>query len=390
MMKHGRFEVAGLVSLIGVGFALSLSGCGSNVNQSLVRDPVEYIKQSCEYSADEGKDYSTVRSSMPVVTGYFGKLYNKDWLLNVGHTSMRDTLTSIEKTDAKVYHSGIISQKSCKNFGFAATMPSDIAQEWQKNEGRGAEGEFVAGLYLIKGTRQRESLKTKAAIIVREDANRWTLVHEFMHHNFKTQAVLKGYDDDRVQEKRNILADQLNKIVNHVQMTNREKVKKATPLFLEFIAVADQLVIQYMFEEIAVEATLQDRYDSGDLTFVPAGSYGNATWYIAHSKEKVEAMYVSLDGLYKTLHDLAIFSGGVYKESFELDKHKELKEKRLAQLDEMLADREAKRYKAGSFAQMTIDGPEAVPTEGFAPCAEAIQIDREVSEFAKSIRKITD
>lgn len=387
MMKHSRFEIAGLVSIIG--FALSLSGCGSHDGQSLAFDPVEYTQSSCEYSADEGNDYATVRSSTPVVTGYFGKLYNKDWLTNVGHTSMRDTLSKIEKTNTKVYYSGSISRKSCKNFGFAAPMPSDIAREWQKADVRGAKGEFMTGLYLIKGTRKHESLKEKAAIIVREDANRWTLVHEFMHHNFKSQAISKGYDDDLVQEKRKTLADQLNKIVSDSKLSNREKVKKATPLFLEFIDVADQLVIQYMFEEIAVEATLQDKYDSGDLTFVPAGSYGNATQYIAHSKESAEAMYVSLDGLYKTLHDLAIFSGGVYKESFELDKYLEMKEMRLTQLDEMLADRGMKRNNVGKFAQLQIDGPESESIMGFAPCGQAVRLDRELNAFTHSVRKIT-
>lgn len=388
MGNYGQTKKAGLVPLI-IGFALSLSGCGSEDNRSVEFDPVKYIQASCEFSPDEGDEYPVVRSSSPVVSGYFGKLYNKDWLLNVSHTSMRNTFEYIEKTGTKVYFSNIISAKSCKNFGFATPMPGDIAQEWNRADFRGANGEFLSGLYLIKGTRGRASLKAKAAVIIREDANRWTLVHEFMHHNFKSQALLKGYDDTLVQGSGLALAEQIEKIVNNPELKSREKVKKATPLFLEFLEIADQLVIQYSFEEIAVEATLQDKYDLGDLTYVPVASYENATWYIKHSRENAQSIYRALDSLYQTLRDMARYSGGVYKEFFLLDKHIELKEKRLAQLDAMLADREAKQLNLGHFTQMLIAAPGAEPMTGAAPCGAARQIDENVGQFQKAILRIT-
>jgi len=166
MFNRGRINQAG-VTAIGFGVVLGLSGCGSDGGSSKFRDPVEYIKESCEYSADEGQDYATVQSSTPVISGYFGKAYNKDWLLNVGHMSMRDTVEKIETTGAKVYHSNTISQKSCRNYGFTSTLPSDLGREWRQADVRGPKGEFIAGLYLIKGTRALDSLKTQNATIVR-------------------------------------------------------------------------------------------------------------------------------------------------------------------------------------------------------------------------------
>ncbi len=375
--------------------AISLSGCGTGGNESVVHDPLEYIKASCEYSVDEGDVYATVRSSSPIVTGYFGKTYNKDWLANVGHSSMRDTVDTIQDTGATVYYSNLISEKSCKNFGFATPMPQDISAEWKRVDVRGPKDEFVAGLYLIRGTRGMDALKAKGAIIIREDANRWTLVHEFMHHNFKTQALTKGYDDDLIQARRAALSDQLDGIINS-GMSNQDKVKKATPLFLDFLDIADVLVIQYAFEEIAVEATLQDKYDSGDLTFVPAGSYGNATWYINHSKENAQRIYGSLDDLYRKLRELATFSGGRYKEFFQLDKHKEMKEKRLGQLDDMLAERQSKAFRAskvvtlGSYnrTDMATDAASAASNFLVSPCGHAARGDLEISAFAESVRKI--
>lgn len=387
MFKSGQIITA-LIAPLSLGVLLVLSGCGDNENRSEVRDPVEYIRESCEYSADEGKNYGASRSTMPVINGYFGKAYNKDWLANVGHTSMRDTVTAIELTGTKVYYSNAISEKSCKNFAFTNKLPSDLGQEWQKNDVRGPKGEFMAGLYLIKGSRNLDSLKTNSAVIIREDANRWTLVHEFMHHNFKSQAVLKGYDDDLVHEKLRSLSKNIATILNNAKLQNREKVKTATPLFIELVDVLDLLTVQYFLEEIAVEATLQDKYDAGDLTFVPAGSYGNATWYIGHSKKKALEMYSSMDELYTKLRDLARFSGA-NREYFQLDHHKELKEKRLAQLEEMLKEQEDRKFRTGSFNQMQISAPEGSSFPDQAPpCGQAIAIEHQIDELIRSITEI--
>lgn len=386
MFKRNRI-IRVLTPAFGLGLALGLSGCGSDGNRSEVRDPVEYIKQSCEYSRDEGEIYGTIRSATPVIEGYFGKPYNKDWLANVGHTSMRDTVAMIETTGATVYQANVISQKSCRNFGFTNTLPGDLAGEWRKADIRGPNNEFMSGLYLIKGTKHLDSLKHRSAVIVREDANRWTLVHEFMHHNFKSQAVIRGYDDDLLKRKVETISSQMETIMNDGDLPDRTRIRKVTPQFLELVEIIDQLSVQYFMEEIAVEATLQDKYDSGDLTFVPAGSYGNATWYVNHSKEKAVKMYASLEGLYTKLRERAIFSGA-NTEYHQLYRHKELKEKRLAQIDKMLKDREARKFRAGNFTDMQILSNESASSEGMAPCAQAITIEKQMDDLIHSITRI--
>ena len=150
------------------------------------------------------------------MTGYFGKKYNQDWRTAVSRASILDTLDYVRSKGVDVYHMSPISDRSALPMGSTDSAPWDLDREWRRADqpAAGAPCGFLAGLYLGKGTRELPSVRSRSAILVREDAARWTLVHEFMHHNFKGQAAADGYDDNVVQQKRSTLlkaTDELRK-----------------------------------------------------------------------------------------------------------------------------------------------------------------------------------
>jgi hypothetical protein len=365
---------------LGLAWVSLLSGCAKNGDPQAERvcDRDAYARQSHEYRADDGGGIDHVESANPTVEGYFGKRYNRDWLAAVGHASILDTLDYIQTKGVRVYHSDPISGKSALNLESTAGLPWDLDRVWRSADQPASDAPcgFLAGLYLAEGSRGLPSLKTESAIIVREDAGRWTLVHEFMHHNFKTQARAAGYDDGATRNLQTTLLRSIQALWKNHSISDVDYAKQLSPLFQRLAEVMDQMVIQYQFEEVTIEATLQDRYEKGELGFVPSGSYANATWYIAHSKKSVEDMYRSLDAIHDELARLTS-TNGLWTQWKALARYVTTRDRRLAQLDAVIARRQSKVRRIDYVSTLL-----ATPRTGYAPCAHAQQIDDALNEIA--------
>lgn len=384
VVRDSRFTGGVAQIVFGLGLVVALSGCpkGGEHPTELVCNRDEYIQQSNEYRPDEGEGLAETRSEHPIEKGYFGKPYNRDWLVAVGHASILDTIDYIESKDAVVYRSEPISEKSTLTLHSAEPLPWDLERTWDRAAKGAPAGQcgFLAGLYIGEGSRGIPSVDAHSAIIVREDAARWTLVHEFMHHNFKTQAVAGGYDDDKVQRQFIDLGNQIDALKKNRAISDAEYAKRLLALFVPFIDVADEIVVQYQFEEITVEATLQDEYLKGGLTYVPFGAFTNASWYIAHSKKSAEEFYQRMTAVYDELFRL-LSTNKMPGSLKTIARYVELRDRRLAELDEVIAKR--KEYLVGKGLVKLMD---AVPTEGYAPCGHAREIDDQMAEVAAKLR----
>jgi hypothetical protein len=366
----------------------ALVGCkksASSSNSQLVctdTDRGPYIRQSAEWRPEEGEAVETTFTGKTIVDGYFGKKYNANWLTAVGRASILDTINYIETTGARVYRSDPISKKSSMNLESATVMPWDLDRVWRDADQpiAGTSCAFMAGLYLGEKTRGLQSLKTRAAIIVREDAGRWTLVHEFMHHNFKTQAAENGYEDEKARNLQGKLFKQISDLKADRTINNRDYASRLSALFQQLIDVVDQTVIQYQFEEVTVEATLQDKYRVGELAYVPSGAYSNASWYIAHSKTNIQKLYDSLTATYNELA-LLTATNGLFQELRALDRYVAMRDLRLGQLDAFIAKRKPDSENLG-FVTST----EIVPTEGYAPCVHAEAMEAQMNAIAEAMR----
>jgi hypothetical protein len=403
MLRQGIFLFRGWVIAFGASVVLSLVGCGEKgtSNPSIEADYTKYIAQSCAFGPDEGGKVEAVRSANSIAVGYFGKPYNQDWFRSVLRSSLRETVEYIETTGTRVYRAESISSKTCKNLSFPEAMPAQIANAWgtairnaaEENRAAKTVG-FVTGLYLFKERfSEKGSPSEPGVIIVREDANRWTLLHEFLHHNFKVQAVSAGYRDEEHQEARRRLPHEMSAILQRSDLSEAEKVRILTPLFVSYVRIADRLFLEYYLEEIAVEALLQDAYDEGELRYVPALSYENASWYTEQSREKMKTAFAALESFYTMLRDGAE-RGNLDAEKRELEAFVRIKDRRLSQFEGLQTSRAAARerrdsFKLGSFT--AAPGAKGVNAESLrmgSPCAEGRIAERSVDEMGREIRAL--
>jgi len=285
----GKFLVMGVV-------LSSIVACSSDDSSKKVA-PTGSDTYSCLFAFSEGgqADYSALRTAKNAQT-YFEKEYNQNYLDAVSAASAEATMDFVNQTDATVYKSELITTNLCSSnlFATAKDMTLDVEARWNSAKDTVKKG-TILGLYLPQvDSKDYPSLKNSAAIIIRENTNRWTLVHEFMHHLFMLRSLEQGYRDDQLRSDLSKVSAEVNAIYpdEDQPLTEAQALKLAIPL-AKYTKIADTFLVHYFLEEMTIEATLKDAASAGSLKYVPTGE---DNWYIAVSAQKAVDLYAGLAG----------------------------------------------------------------------------------------------
>ena len=240
-----------------VGIGLSLFGCGNAdrpPQPAVGQDFGEYIQQSCEFTADVGDLGQKIPAPHSIAVGYFGKKFNREWLDAVSSTSIESTVAYIRTTGARVYRASPRVPNSCQPFAKLDPLPPPVESKWAEAERNTSDliradgsNAFISGLYLPPE-------EDPAALIVRADASRWILVHEFMHHNFRMQQRASGFDVRKALDLQTEIVKQLNEVGKSTQLTDEERVKAVVPIFVKMVKNLDRIMVALPFEEMTVES----------------------------------------------------------------------------------------------------------------------------------------
>lgn len=277
---------------------LFLASCGSGSDgrkksEEIVNPDVsEYSAASCRYKYDEGP--VALQSATPdIKSTYFGKEIDMNLLKPVLAASGAEVVRFAESTGVRYYKTGAKSTDSCE---FLATLPVSTADLETEFSNAGKIG-TVLGLYLAANTSKLPSTQGLAAIVVRSDASKWVITHEYMHHLFHAQILATpGAAADIKSQMQKSLADyeeattQLRKVP-----FGDERASQANETALKLQILSSDLVSvlkQYYLEEMAIETTLAEQMDRGNFTLVLKGQRVNGAAYTMTSAKKVaEILY---------------------------------------------------------------------------------------------------
>lgn len=266
-----------------------LSSCSHNSdepkNDELVDEYGKSAQASCAISPNVGDnaDLSLVKNK-DISSGLFDKKYDKNWLKMVYKTSGYETHKAIATTDVDVYRLQL-SGRGCSYFSFLSDAPSDLDSRLSIFRGDEKQGK-VLGVYLGKSD-DTVSLKNKPAIVLREKTDRYTLVHEFMHHNFDFHRQGQGQQFE--MELKNEFRTQrlvFNSLKRKYLSSKSEKdLNELNKSFLDLAKVYDKMMVNYFLEEVAIEDILGRMYEENSLTNVSYLSYINGGYYIRSSRD---------------------------------------------------------------------------------------------------------
>jgi hypothetical protein len=230
-----------------------------------------------------------------VQTVSFGKKFNSEYLRAVGRTDIPGTVQFINQTTAHVYQSSVVHSTVCSKDLFEALpkMPRDVTKKWRDASPKQANA-VLMGLYLPKDEDIRNtdlpSVKTKAAIVVRTNTSRWTLVHEFMHHLFMLQAVTEGYNERVAWNELLRTVDRTEQIDKDTSLTAGQKLDLQAENYPALLAAFDSQMVHFTLEEMTIEKTMKEHLRNAQLAYAPESS----NWYIQASASKAKETYNSV------------------------------------------------------------------------------------------------
>lgn len=224
------------------------------------------IKTSCEVKPQEGEKASEGNIEK-IQTLTFDKPINIAKIDAIERASINSTFQTFNKDNkVQIVKTDKISHKSCSPLGIAPSYKKFDQLDVFWNE---ANGEFGANSTLLGLYKPQEpnvkGLTVKAALFVREDTTKWTLVHEYMHHLFEMTK----------REKQNIYsyksrAEYESAYLNYVKFNNEyKKTKQVTPEFigsiLTFVKETREFAVGFPIEEITIENYLLELKENSRL-----------------------------------------------------------------------------------------------------------------------------
>jgi hypothetical protein len=287
----------------------SACGPGAESDAQYLAGKSDYDERSCAYSPSDGEmaTRGAERSSRSQV-GAFGKAYNPDWFTAVFNASISETLSFIEKTGVRVYRSEAFSSRSCKPFMTARELSPDLLQTWSERSRSldgNSSGLLLAGIYLPKDPFlvSSPSLHDKAAIVLREDSDRWTLVHEFAHHNF---THVGGAQNHAMKLKRFLVLNERVTALFKGARSEEQRASEIAGFAEEYVELMDHVMTSFPLEEIAIETMLIDAFRAGQLRHVHPSAVDSAERYIDHSFSKTLALYRDFDEIFQAFWKIGV------------------------------------------------------------------------------------
>jgi hypothetical protein len=274
---------------------------------------------------------------------YFGKLLNIYPLAGIISADLESSFEFLSKAPLKVYK--VPSDKGgCKNYSSLQLAPQAILNEWDKlNSAMGSKDAFLLGLFLpAKKVKQITGFGRQPAIIYREDTEKWTLVHEFMHYLFNFQRESHGEDVLKNQEEIMRIGEEFDQTMNGASQEDLKDpvfIKKVSLLFMKHENLLLNHLKNFPLEEMTIETNLIAMFDNNTLNYTTEYSRLGAAWYIqssfktfaelinqeseAHDKVKQYAIDLYLTDLVTQFEDFEKTAIAVVEEAQALNKQAE-------------------------------------------------------------------
>lgn len=229
----------------------------------------------------------------------FNKPYNKAHLDAVVDASSYSTLEYVQSLGVKLFKvSNADLDNPCPTF---AKLPEAGAEEmvaWNdliartKKNAPPGEKIALAGLFgdmcgRYPGRARCEPLKLgEPIILLNQRADRFTLVHELMHFNFKSTLVAKPdtIRDSHLAQRMGELRSNIAALTTEYKTQPSEQtLGKLLDAALQATQIGYQFALRSPFEEVAIESLLVDRWSKGELRNVSTDSAYSAVEYMKMS-----------------------------------------------------------------------------------------------------------
>ena len=270
-----------------------------------------YDSDICKLSPDQGSGARLALLNVDeiVTSHYFQKRFDKADLDAVKDASLNATADYVRAMGVGVYRIRRTQGTVCPMFACLDDVPDDFQRVWDVHASKYPTEGVLAGLYFEYCDDDcLDRALTKPTILVDEAADRWTLVHEMMHHNFNRTRKGDPAEIGRrsLEKARNDSLTKFNDLNESYGTASHEEMKALVQEAKRFAESQYKLLVRTDFEEIAVEGLLVEAYARGELGNVTADAARSAVLYMAQSHQRGMAALNMLNDELAKIHNQAI------------------------------------------------------------------------------------
>ena len=177
-----------------------MMGCqvssSSEVSKGLInRDISGYEKNSCTFTFDDGLPVLDRQSQTQYMTVSFHKTFDRRPLVAVLGASAHEMVNSIERRGVNIFAVSLPS-RGCHNFLSLLNPPASLESFFRQIDNSFGGGALL-GLFLSDRRASGFGINNPV-IMIRTDADRWTLAHEFIHSLFSSYRLQFEKLDDQI------------------------------------------------------------------------------------------------------------------------------------------------------------------------------------------------
>lgn len=255
----------------------------SKISKSTItRDLSAYEKNSCTFTFDQGPSILNQSGQHQYTTVNFHKTFDQGPLLAIVGASAHHMVNYIEQMGVDIF---ALPQptKGCRNFSALPEPPDQLGRFFQEID-RSIGGGALLGLFLSE-SRALEYGEHRPVIMIRSDADRWTLAHEFIHSlfaHYRTQ--FEKFDDqvfvDRWTQVYSESQVQFKSIKSDNLLRDPIRAESISEQWLIYAPMALTYLKLFPLEEMTVESALQNQYRQRRMDAVTDFNLLNSSSYI--------------------------------------------------------------------------------------------------------------
>lgn len=258
----------------------------------------------CATSPTTGESsYSKLQQPTFVDSGFFGKDFRQLFFLQALKASSIDVVDWLYEHGVQVLRIETNSNSRCRYFGFLNRATPEYVNIWEKHGGQRDSNEKQALLGLFHTRFQRPSnggyaQMRKPVILLRDDTDRWTLLHEKTHFLFaqgRLQAPNMAFIETLRKDNRALYRRLRSLEFEYIQEKKSEVAQQIIKTFSDYLIVNQELFNRGPLEEFTIESLISTQVIKNNSQGLnQAEGLVNALAYMKNNTEPVLSSYRTL------------------------------------------------------------------------------------------------
>lgn len=254
-----------------------------------------YRLNSCALSFDDGEVAPTGPSPLRWEASHFQKGFDPSRLASVGRASGPEVLRFMKLDGVETFSMPLRIEGACAPLSSLNEAPANFQSFWQS-----LGSPNVIGVYLPRNRSQRLGSE-HPVILLRQDTDRYSLIHEYLHHVFNSVREAQGLSEEEFFERFDRRSAELDRVgpLTLLDENDPSRVQRYLRAWTQAQEVLLEALVIFPLEEVAIESLMQEAVRQNQLAPTTPYNLVNSAAYIRQSFDQG-----ALDTLQKT-RDLA-------------------------------------------------------------------------------------